>query len=378
MPGTAGISVYPGSGDHRRAIEYAAGASRLGYRNVFTSLHITEQEPSEGVGFIREIAAACHGFGLRVVADVSPRTFRALGATPSNLNPFADLGLSGIRVDFGYGIDEISAMTRAGSGLTVVLNASTIDGKWLSAFVASGADMSHVETCHNYYPRPETGLSMDFLVRRADLLRQYGVAVWAFLPSASGRRGPLFEGLPTAERHRAAPVWSAAAEYAATGAADVLLFGDPFASREELETLSRVWLSGAIPVRVRLAPGITQREKAVVFGGRHRNRADTAELAVRSSTSRGYAEKGEFIAPARCVSRPSGSVTVDNHLYLRYSGELQITMADLPPDPRVNVVGTVVEEDRPLVRMIGPEAEFYFIEAGEETAGIAGRAESGG
>lgn len=40
-------------------------------------------------------------------------------------------------------------------------------------------------------------------------------------------------------------------------------------------------------------------------------------------------------------------------MYQRYAGELQITLVDLPPDPRVNVIGTIVEEDLPLLEYIG-------------------------
>ncbi len=359
--------MYPGQGcgssDLGRAVEYVAAASRLGYRKVFTSLHITEQDPSEGAGFIGEITSACRGLGLDVVADVSPRAFEAMGATPTDLGPLAALGLSGIRLDFGYGIDEISAMTRGASALAIVLNASTVDEKWLSSFAARGADLSRVQACHNYYPRPETGLSMDFVVAKAGLLRRYGIPVWAFLPSGCGRRGPLHEGLPTVEQHRWSLISASASAYLATGAADVLLFGDPFASTEELGVLSRLWLGGSIPLRVRLAPGVTEEERAIVFGGRHRNRTDAAELAVRSSTSRGYAGKGPAIGPRMCAARPAFTVTIDNHLYLRYSGELQITAADLPPDTRVNVVGRVVEEDWDLLRMLGPDAEFHFVDA---------------
>ncbi len=101
-----------------------------------------------------------------------------------------------------------------------------------------------------------------------------------------------------------------------------------------------------------------------MFGGVHENRLDPAEMAIRSSVSRRYAQQGADVPPRGAVDRPAYSVTVDNRNYMRYSGELQVTLVDLPADPRVNVVGRVVEDDRPLVDMLGPGSRFHFVECG--------------
>ncbi|MFY9857009.1 MAG: DUF871 domain-containing protein [Exiguobacterium chiriqhucha] len=51
-------------------------------------------------------------------------------------------------------------------------------------------------------------------------------------------------------------------------------------------------------------------------------------------------------------------MTVDNAKYGRYAGELQITKCDLLADERVNVLGRVIEADRPLIQSIGPGTKF--------------------
>ncbi|MEW6523000.1 MAG: MupG family TIM beta-alpha barrel fold protein [Bacillota bacterium] len=359
---SVGVSAYAPSGDAIPTLEYLAEASRLGYTRVFTSLHITEQDPSEAVTLVREVTGAAARLALRVIADVSPRAFHAVGAAPTDLGPLARLGLAGIRVDFGYDREEIAAMTRDPSGLAIVLNASTLDRSDLTALAAAGMDFSRVEACHNFYPRPETGLSMAFLREKAALLREYAVTIWGFIPSRATRRGPLYQGLPTVEDHRDLPPARAAAELLAAGVIDILVIGDPRASRDELEEVASVWLGGSVPLRVRLAPDVTAAERAVVLGGRHQNRLDAAGWVVRSSSSREYAGQGVDIHPRPALVRPAYAVTVDNRLYLRYSGELQIARRDLPPDPRVNVLGRVVEEDWPLVDLIGAGTRFHFVE----------------
>lgn len=75
----------------------------------------------------------------------------------------------------------------------------------------------------------------------------------------------------------------------------------------------------------------------------HTNRADHARDVIRSVESRGYAAVGHpSIQPQNCVARPVGTITMDNENYLRYQGEIQITLTDLDADERVNVLGRVL------------------------------------
>ncbi|TKV17243.1 DUF871 domain-containing protein, partial [Citrobacter sp. TBCS-11] len=50
--------------------------------------------------------------------------------------------------------------------------------------------------------------------------------------------------------------------------------------------------------------------------------------------------------------RSRGSITIDNCDYGRYMGEIQIVKNDLAADEKVNVVGKIIAEDRPLITFI--------------------------
>lgn len=52
------------------------------------------------------------------------------------------------------------------------------------------------------------------------------------------------------------------------------------------------------------------------------------------------------------TERKTGSITIDNQLYGRYQGEIQIVKKDLCADTKVNVVGHVIETDLPLLSLI--------------------------
>lgn len=60
------------------------------------------------------------------------------------------------------------------------------------------------------------------------------------------------------------------------------------------------------------------------------------------------------------ISRKRGSITIDNELYGRYAGEMQIVINDLPEDRKVNVVGMVMEEDVSLLSYIGAGKNFQL------------------
>jgi hypothetical protein len=357
-----GVSVFLGSRDvPGRLPGYLDTVARLGGCDLFTSLHIPEVPLQDAVDQLADLTRAARARNLSVVADIAPRTLAALGVTPQDLAPLARMGLAGVRLDYGFSPAEIAAFARNDLGIRVVLNVSTADPDFLMQVMAQGANPELLEGCHNYYPRPETGLSLDSYIRTSRYFKQHGLRVAGFVPGTGGRRGPLFEGLPTVERHRHLTPGRAAAELLATGVTDTVLLGDPWGTDAELEGLATVARAEGVVLRVRLTPGLSEFERQLVVSGGHRNRPDAAELVIRSTASRAYAAQGAAIEPFHTVGRPRGSVTIDNKGYLRYSGELQITLADLPADPRVNVVGEVVPEDLPLLQWIGPGTPFTLI-----------------
>lgn len=363
MERTWGVSVFLGSGEPAAKREaYLSQSARLGARHVFTSCHVPEVPLERVLAELGEMAAEARPLGLEVTADIAPGALAGMGATPENLAPLAAMGLAAVRLDYGFGPQEVAALTRNPEGLRIVLNTSTVTPAFIAQALAADARADRLESCHNYYPRPETGLPVSGLISSSRTFTAQGLRVSAFIPGSGGRRGPIFAGLPTVERHRSLPAARAAIELWATGAVDSVLFGDPYASLEELEAVAHVsHLQPAIPLRVHVLPDLSEMERQVALGPNHRNREDPAEFVIRSTTSRAYATRGPGIAPRATLPRLRGTVTIDNHDYLRYSGELQIALLDLPADQRVNVVGEVIPEDLALLAYIGPGQTFVLL-----------------
>lgn len=356
-----GVSVYLGGAEvAERLPGYLDAVARHGGQEVFTSLHIPEVPLEAAVAQLAFLTGEAQARSMAVVADIAPRVLEGMGVRASDLSALSGLGLAGLRLDYGFSPAEIATFARNPQSIRIVLNTSTVDPAFLEQVMAHGADPALLESCHNYYPRPETGLSFETFLRTSRLFSDRGLRVGAFVPGAGEKRGPIRAGLPTIERHRQTEAGRAAAELLATGVVESILIGDPWATEQELSRIGEVVGAGGVLLRVQVTPGLDDFQRGVLLAAVHQNRPDAAEYVLRSTASRSYAAQGPAIAPFHTADRPTGAVTIDNAGYLRYSGELQVALVDLPADPRVNVVAQVVPEDLPLLRLVGPGRRFLF------------------
>lgn len=358
--GSLGISVFLGMGQSSvENAEYMAMANHYGYRRLFTSLHIPEADNGIFLSEGRALLAKAKQLGFAVTADISPNSWDLLGLKPENLQ---ELGIDTLRADWGFAPEQLLELTEQ-SGLQIEINASTITEEALEKMLAYGFSSRSLRAGHNYYPRPETGLSYALFSERSRCLSRRGISIAAFIPGKSCKRGPIFAGLPTIEAHRQMPTLDAVRQLWTSGRVDTILFGDPLASEEELAAVA------ALP---RETPKVIELQAKVAasaeFGAgalwalRHTNRLDASVYSVRSQESRGIS-RSAIVPQAVALPRRRGDITVDNSLFGRYAGEMQIVLQDLPADARVNVVGRIISEDFCLLECLEPGRCFCLKEA---------------
>ena len=354
-----GISAYVGLHQPLDAIcNYLRLAQHYGYTRLFTSLHIPEANAKFILADFRIFIDTAVSLGYCITADISPQALNLLGASISDLSSLKKLGLSTLRLDDGFSPSEIAAITHS-SGLEIELNASTMTLAFLHQICTAKADFSKIRACHNYYPRPETGLSFELFAERSKLLRDYKIPVLAFIPSRSCPRGPIFAGLPTLEKHRLLPPQLAAKELLACQLVDGLLFGDQLATEEELASVAAL-KSGCIELQVNPLPDLSAAEREILFAD-HTNRIDPGEWVIRSQEARNICQS---LIPARtALPRLLGAVTIDNQNYLRYMGELQLLRLPMLADHRVNVVAHILPEETFLLSYIRPGGAFRLKES---------------
>ncbi len=355
-----GISVFVGMNySLEENKQFILSAKEYGFSGVFTSLHIPEANYEKAIEEFKELASLCSSLNMNIIADISPRAFTYLGADMNNLKVLKDMGIYGVRVDFGFTPEEIASFTRNPYGLKVEINASTVSGRFFSELNKFNPDYTKFQACHNYYPRLNTGISLETFKKKNEMLKSYGMKISAFVPSLINKRGPIFEGLPTLEVHRFIEPQVSAKELFALGM-DAVFFGDSIPSEKELKAVGALQ-EDVIELRVEMFDACPI-ERNIVFGSCHVNRPDAAEDVIRSTNSRETLGKEDIIKPYNNIERKVGYVTIDNKDYLRYSGELQICKKALSMDKRVNVVGKVIEEDVFLLKYIEDETKFILVE----------------
>lgn len=298
---------------------------------------------------------------MEITVDISPNVIKALGSTYDNLSEFRKLGFDCLRLDYGFTPDEIAIMTKNEYGIAIELNASTIKKEFIEDLINKGADINDLRTCHNFYPKPYTGLSYSFFENQTKMIKEYGLRVAAFIPSQKGKRGPIFEGLPTIEDHRYKRPDIAAKYFVYSGLIDDIYFGDAYASDDEIKSVTSI-NKEVIELDIVINENLSDLERNIIFNTTHTNRPDASEYLIRSEESRICFKDTSEIQAHDCIERKKYSVTIDNNSFKRYSGELNICKLDMPKDNRVNVVGYIPYDEHILVDLIKPGTKFCFKE----------------
>ena len=168
-----GISLYPGL-DNTPAENLALleKAAHDGIRRIFTSLHIPETDVSALKQEIGTLLQAVRRHGMEVISDVSPATCQLLDLPDFNPTSFRMLGITTLRLDYGFSAEEIARLTHRFPEMRFQLNASTITRRILKDLQDAGTDFSRIDALHNFYPRRGTGLSEQSLVHANILLHR--------------------------------------------------------------------------------------------------------------------------------------------------------------------------------------------------------------
>ena len=163
--------------------------------------------------------------------------------TYENVEELLDWGITGLRMDYGIAPKEIA---RVSHKMKVALNASTITDSFWKELLSENIRVKNVEAWHNFYPRPETGLAKS-LQQQNQYLHECGIKTMAFIPGWE-KRGPLYEGLPTLEKHRNLRPLEAYLELVQDCGVDKVLIGDISGSLESVQEIASA-SRGIIPLR---------------------------------------------------------------------------------------------------------------------------------
>ncbi|MGG5460544.1 MupG family TIM beta-alpha barrel fold protein [Clostridium sp. B9] len=378
-----GISIYFGLDNTR---EENLGLLRLarsfGYERIFTSLHIPEANYDILKQEINEFLVEAKKLNMDVVCDVSPKTFEFLGLNNMDLLSLIDIGIRTIRIDYGYTSKEIANLSKNKYGIKIQINASTVSEEIINELVENNADFKNIEALHNFYPRKDTGISIEHMVACNEILKSKEIRIGAFIQSNNRKRSTFKEGLPTLEDHRGLHVSIAETELYALGCDDIFI-GDSLPSSKEIISLTKVSkntkvlnnnvnryigrdeslnLAGnekEIILRIEI---LTDDEISLeLLKKKYTARQDEARDVIRTNESRAYLEDNIINDDGKKDGlRKSGDITIDNLNYGRYMGEIQLVKNECYLDSKSNLVARVIKEDLGLLGNILGGRNFSF------------------
>lgn len=353
-----GISVYLSKENVEFNRNWIKKASENGFSSIFTSLHIPEENPELYKEQLYNIGREAKNYKMRLFVDIAPHSLEYIGLNPSSAGCLREWGVTGLRADYGFGVNEIVKLSHL---LNVCLNASTLTKEFLDELIHSGLNVENTTAIHNFYPRPETGLGKEYFVVQNRFLKNRGIDVAAFIAGDGIKRQPLYKGLPTLESHRYVSPVEAYLELTKSCYVDHVFVGDLSLSEETLTKMSFL-KKEIIPIRFHAFLTEEYAEVYDFLNSVQRNRPDPARDVVRIENSRlRFHNNQKVLEPNNTVERKKGSVTIDNLHYGRYAGEIHIALKDLPADPCVNVIGQVTGEDLPLLHYIDGGTQFLLI-----------------
>ncbi|MEB7779772.1 MupG family TIM beta-alpha barrel fold protein [Mammaliicoccus fleurettii] len=347
-----GFSVYLGESFDRSYIETMLDK---GFRYVFTSLQIPEEDSSQYFDKLKELKRLV-GNKAEIIADASPHAFSNLGLSYKEPEILSEIGIDYIRLDISLELSDIISLL---DKVKIVCNASTDAIDLLNQLQSQNVDMTRIMVAHNYYPRPETGLDKQFFINKNEELKVSfpDVSVMAFVPGTT-LRGPVYQGLPTLEDHRKVHPLVAAKELLALGVDDICI-GDTHINQSTINQFNTFFNKGIVSLQVQ-----SETKHLDYFIGRiFHNRKDKARDVIRAEEAR-QTFKDE-VMPENTIARKRGAITLDNVKYGRYMNELQIVNKSLNSNKAVNVIGHVCEQDLACIDLIDAGTAFQFVE-GEE------------
>lgn len=343
-----GFSLYLNHDLTMKDYDYVLTMHNSGFTAIFTSLQLTQNSPREVLARLYKLSNWCQKLNIAIIADVSQKSFKQLGISITDLNQIKSLQLTGLRIDDNVDPAIISELSKI---MLIALNASTINKENVLILHKYGANFNHLKAWHNYYPRPETGLDIEWFRKKNCWLHDMGLETVAFIAGDSVKRGPIYAGLPTLEKQRNMQPLASMLELKEAGSNHVFV-GDEALTKSTINSFTNYICQNAITLHV-------MNNLPELFRYKWHNRPDVARDVIRLTEGR-QRQLFDVEPQEQAQARPIGTITCDNNRYLRYQGELQITKCDLPPDDKVNVIGKICLDDILLLKYIDAGRKIIF------------------
>lgn len=289
-------------------------ASSAGAKYIFTSLNYLKDD------FLFEdfinVLKKAHLLNLKVICDVNKSTYNKFDFTEAK--KAADIYLR-----MGDDMDD-ETIIKISKSFHVVLNAAIMSIDRLKHLQSLGLRPVDTMICHNFYPKPNTGLGLAQVRHMNYRLKKEGYRVISFVPGDLILRGPIHMGLPTIEDHRSMRVLRAILE-SVRAKSDIVIIGDIDVSKGVIEDLNAL-KEGYLCARGNLPDKL----KDHIF----HDRFDASNDLIRDSSLRGKFDlSDEKISITHEFGR--GDIVFTTDEFGKYFGEVEIVKNEIKSQGRV-------------------------------------------
>ncbi len=321
-----------------------------GFRNVFTTIYEPEEIIDDFLYTLRAVATFCKDSGLKLMVGISKESVREVNL---KLDPktLIDSGISGLRVTYDIDNEKIAELSKY---MKIAISASHTQKEDIDEIKAFGGNLDNIEAWYYYYERDEIGLSRIYLKNRNKFWEKEGIETVAFAPGTDDHTHDFAPRL-TLEKHRGKHPLFATIDLLEYVDVNSVYIGDNVIDDKTIYQFQRYMNDETLVFYV----NVLDQEYFELIKGLHRNRIDEAELVIRAENP---IQIKDHIVDRYLVSRPKGSLTIDNHKNGRFMGEFHITKQDMELSNKTNVVAHVREEDIDLIDRCYGGVEFEIIE----------------
>ena len=369
-----GISIYPSIQDNYliKCEEYIKLSKKYGFNEVFTSIHLPEVKLNTQIDFLHSLITITKKCDMTLIADIGGNSIKQIIKDSKLLDLIK--GVDYLRLDYGYDHEDIKYIHEYLNNEGFIINASIYNKEQSIQEVEFIRSLNaDVRACHNFYPRVESGIDEELALIQKKIFSELNVPIYYYVPSHNNPRGPIYEGLPTIEAHRYLDISQIMSELLYKYDADGIIFSDNFYNEEEFKKCNDIKPIQYQNPNINI-PNYSSNHTSIqihvhtfndlyddIIYKEHSFRYDSNSSFLRSKTSRTMAEYSRSIEPLNCIERKAGYITIDNKLYERYSGELQVVLKDAPASEKINVVGYIDLEDIDKLQSYRDNCSFIFI-----------------
>lgn len=334
-------------------------ASKYGYNEVFTSIHLPEYPLKDQLESLKIISEERKKYGLELTVDIGGAYFKNILSNELIISLLKQQEIDFIRLDYGYSYEDVLTLHKKLNIKGFVINASIFNKQQLEKQIELLKKVDNniaIRACHNFYVREESGLDETFALKQDSYLKEYNIPIYYCIPSHTHPRAPLYCGLCTLEKHRYMRLEDVICDLYLNYDLSAFMLADEWFSENEFETIDYTLnaltkkLNPVEDIKVHVFDTTTSEEEKIILKD-HEFRFDSPFYQLRSLSSRQMAEFSKEIKPNNTIMRKKASITIDNLLNKRYSGELQVILNDLQDKSSCNVVGEVIN-DEDLIKLM--------------------------